>query len=175
MTDEAFTIMDGKVHVYRREGSKFWQCSTYLNRRNHRATTKEENSALAKAFAREWYMERYVEARRERRGEYQTHPYPPLRNQEPLIRQSAPRSKQIGSKTFREAAEKFLQEYEIITHGQRNKDYAKSHDMRLRVHLLPYFATGQVKWADQSMNSRTQSSLALSHFRTCGLLEDWKM
>ena len=33
---ESHTIMDGKVHVYRREHSQFWQCAVYLGGRNHR-------------------------------------------------------------------------------------------------------------------------------------------
>lgn len=41
--------------------------------------------------------------------------------------------------TFRKAAEHFVNEYEIITQGERNKAYAESHAMRLRVHLLSYF------------------------------------
>ncbi len=66
MESDAYTFMDGRLHVYRRENSRYWQCSTYLNRRNHRATTKETNLALAKEFAISWYMERYAEERRRR-------------------------------------------------------------------------------------------------------------
>ncbi len=37
--------MDGKLHVYRRENSRFWQCATYLSGRNYRQSTKETNIA----------------------------------------------------------------------------------------------------------------------------------
>ena len=36
MPAESLTILDGKVHVYQRENSRFWQCATYLGGRNHR-------------------------------------------------------------------------------------------------------------------------------------------
>lgn len=68
MPYETHSLMDGKLHVYRRENSRFWQCSTYMNSRNHRQTTKEQNLALAMEFAREWYMELYVDQRRRKRG-----------------------------------------------------------------------------------------------------------
>ena len=53
---EKHTIMDGKVHVYKRDRSRYWQCSTYLAGRNHRTSTKEESLALAKEFAEDWYF-----------------------------------------------------------------------------------------------------------------------
>ena len=45
--EEKHTLLDGKLHVYRRKNSSHWQCSTYLGGRNHRATTKEDNLAVA--------------------------------------------------------------------------------------------------------------------------------
>ena len=68
MSVETHSFMDGKVHLYKRERSRFWQCSTYLNGRNYRQTTKEQNIAHAKAFAKDWFMELYVEDSRRRRG-----------------------------------------------------------------------------------------------------------
>lgn len=56
MLNETHTLMDGKVHVYKRGRSRFWQCSTYMDGRNHRVSTKEEILKLALEFAREWYM-----------------------------------------------------------------------------------------------------------------------
>ena len=68
MPIESHLLMDGALHVYRRENSRFWQCATYLGSRNYRQTTKEESLAAAKDFARDWYMERCVEDRQRRRG-----------------------------------------------------------------------------------------------------------
>ncbi len=49
-------LMGGKLHVYKRENSNHWQCSTYLGGRNHRVSTKEESIAQAKDFAEDWYL-----------------------------------------------------------------------------------------------------------------------
>ena len=34
-------LMGGKLHVYKRPNSRFWQCSTYISGKNRRMTTKE--------------------------------------------------------------------------------------------------------------------------------------
>ena len=49
--------MGGKLHVYRRENSGLWQCSTYLAGKNHRVSTKTDSLAHAKDFAQDWYLE----------------------------------------------------------------------------------------------------------------------
>src|SRR3546814_10715233 len=68
MPTESHLLMDGALHVYRRENSRYWQCSTYLGSRNHRQTTKEASLAAAKDFARDWYMDRFVGDLQRRRG-----------------------------------------------------------------------------------------------------------
>ena len=50
-------ILGDKVNVYRRENSRFWQCSTFLAGRNHRVSTKSESLAQAKEFAEDWYLD----------------------------------------------------------------------------------------------------------------------
>lgn len=106
------SLMGGKLHVYKRENSDCWQCSTYLAGRNRRVSTKEESLSLAKDFAEDWYLELHG---KHKRGEIKT------------------------EKTFAKAAEQFLREYEIITEGQRNARYVEGHQTRLRLHLLPFF------------------------------------
>jgi len=115
------TIMGEKVHVYKREGSSVWQCSTYLAGRNHRVSTKEESLSHAKEFAEDWYLEL--------RGK---HRVGELKNE----------------KTFTFAAKKFTEEYVVITGGERNKKYVQDHQSRLRNHLLPYF--GKIGLSDIS-------------------------
>ena len=51
------TLMGGKLHVYKRENSRFWQCSSYLAGKNRRLTTKEESLGQAKEVAEDWYLE----------------------------------------------------------------------------------------------------------------------
>lgn len=112
MTATRHTLMDDKVQLYMRANSPHWQCSCSIAGKQRRTTTKEESLARAKDVARDWYlglMGKY------RAGELKE------------------------GVTFRKASEYFVNEYEIITQGERNKEYAESHAMRLRVHLLPFF------------------------------------
>lgn len=109
---EKHTILGGKVHVYRRENSSVWQCSSYLDGRNRRVSTKEESLAKAKEFAEDWYLE---------------------------LRGKKARGELLSELTFAQAAERFTKEYELMTAGERNEIYVKGHRARLKNHLLPYF------------------------------------
>ncbi|WOF74459.1 site-specific integrase [Parvibaculaceae bacterium PLY_AMNH_Bact1] len=105
-------IMGGKVHVYKRDGSSSWQCSTYLDGKNRRTTTKEESLSRAKDFAEDWYLELRGKSRR---GEIK------------------------DEKTFAFAAQQYEREYEIITDGNRSPIYVKGNKRRLKKYLLPFF------------------------------------
>ena len=95
---EQHTILGGKVYVYKRPNSSSWQCSSYLAGRNRRVTTKEESLSKAKEFAEDWYLQLRGKLRT---GELKT------------------------EKTFREASEQYLREYDILTQGQRSKAYLR--------------------------------------------------
>lgn len=109
---EQYTIMGGKVHVYKRPNSRCWQSSSYLGGKNRRTSTKEESLSKAKEIAEDWYLQLRGKLRS---GEIKT------------------------EKTFREASEQYLREYDIITQGERNKDYVKGQHWRSTVHLVPFF------------------------------------
>src|ERR1700692_4146143 len=109
---ETHELMDGKLHVYRRDNSGCWQCSTYLAGKNWRVSTKEDSLALAKDFAEDWYLGLKG---KNRAGELRS------------------------GKTFKQAAEQFLMEYEIITAGERSPEYIEGLGLSIRVHLLPFF------------------------------------
>ena len=109
---EHHELMGGKLHVYRRENSSQWQCSTYLAGKNWRVSTKEESLARAKDFAEDWYIE--------------------------IKGKSRAGVLKVGT-TFKQAAEVFLVEYEVITAGERSPKYVAGVQDRLRVHLLPFF------------------------------------
>jgi len=109
---EQFTIMGGKVHVYKRPNSTLWQCSSYFAGKNRRTSTKEESLSKAKAVAEDWYLQLHGKLRS---GEIKK------------------------EKTFREASELYLREYDIITQGQRSKVYIKCQHWRSQVHLVPFF------------------------------------
>ena len=148
MSEEKYELMDGRLHVYRRENSRRWQCSTYLNGHNHRATTKEDNVVLAMEFAKNWYMERYVEARQARLG---LAPMAPPTYAHTTQASVPVRKTTRSGKTFADAAAIFLKEYRVITQGERSEQYVKSHEMRLRVHLLPYFGQTDVANIDDGL------------------------
>jgi integrase len=133
MAAQSVTLMDGKHHVYQRDGSPFWQCATFLGGRNHRATTKETQLLRAEEFARDWYAERLVDDRRRRRGEL---------TPEEAISAAQTRKRRptkVGGPTFRDAAEAFMNEFALITEGERSPIYLDGHRRRLDGHLLPYF------------------------------------
>jgi hypothetical protein len=142
MASETHSFMDGKVHLYKRDNSRFWQCSTYMNGRNHRASTKEETLTMAKEFAREWYMAAYIDASRNNQQSRISKLLGKFNITPEAATPAAPRSTsqaKAPAHTFREAAEKFIAEYGVITQGQRNEKVAELHGLRIKVHLVPFF------------------------------------
>lgn len=149
---EDYTLMDGKVHVYKRDNSTYWQCSTYLNGRNHRKSTKHKTLSLAMEYAREWYMAVYVDSKRMQETGHshfllnKASPFQMMDALAPSLHSPiTPRKKVASGPTFAEAAEKFIAEYEAITQGERNEEWTRNHFMRLRVHLIPHFGDIPVK------------------------------
>lgn len=106
------TVFGDKVRIYRRAQSSLWQCSTYLEGREWRVSTKTDSLALAKEFAEDWYLELRGKSR-------------------------AGQLKQ--ERTFADAAKQFVREYVPLTNGERNPRYVKDHEARLDNHLMPYF------------------------------------
>lgn len=111
---ETHSLMGGKLHVYRRENSTNWQCSTFLAGKNWRVSSKEDSLSLAKEFAEDWYLELRG---KKRAGEL------------------------VVGRTFKQAAERFTDEFEVITQGQRSPIYVKGHKDRLKNHLIPFFGS----------------------------------
>jgi integrase len=110
--EEHHELMDGKLHVYRRERSNNWQCSTFLKGKNWRVSTREDSLKLAKEFAEDWYLTL--------RG----------KNRAGILK---------TGKTFKQAAEQFELEYESITAGERSKTYVANMKTNIRVYLIPFF------------------------------------
>ena len=140
MADEHHTLMDGKVHVYRRPRSSRWQCSTYLGGRNHRTSTKESNLALAMEFAREWYLLCYA-SERQRRQDGMADRLASI--VQPHAAMGAPvdrrRRQTPTGPTFGQACEAFLAEFTVITQGERNATYTKGKEQHVNGHLLTFF------------------------------------
>lgn len=105
------SLLDNKVQLYMRPNSPHWQCACSIAGKQRRTSTKEESLSRAKDVARDWYLGLM--------GKYRAG----------------------GLKegvTFRTAAEHFVKEFEVITEGERNKEYIKSLSISLNVHLLPF-------------------------------------
>jgi integrase len=110
-------ILGGKVQVYRRKGA-VWQCSTTVGGKQYRATTKREELRQACDIAEDWYLEL--------RGKFK--------------RGDVGKLEEVnGEKLFIDAAEEFIREFPIMTDGQRNAQYVKGHERRLRKNLIPFF------------------------------------
>jgi len=105
-------IMGGKVHLYKRTRSKYWQCSTFLQGKNFRVSTKKTSLAEAEDIAEDWYL---------------------------TLRGKSRAGELVTEKTFAEAAEQFWREYPVITQGDRNEIYVEMHRRRLDKYLIPYF------------------------------------
>lgn len=105
-------LLGGKLQVYRRGDGRFWQCSASVGGKQRRSSTKEESLELAKQVAEDWYLEL--------RG----------KSRAGLLK---------SEKTFKQAADQFTKEYGIITEGQRSPRWVEGHNIRLRLHLLPFF------------------------------------
>lgn len=111
---EKHSIMGDKVHVYRRDNSGKWQCSTFLEGKNHRVTTGTDSLSLAEQFAEDWYFG---------------------------LRLKQKDGKLKREKTFRDAAEQFQKEFNFVTGGTRNQKYVSDNYRRLNLYLIPFSAT----------------------------------
>lgn len=112
-TTTRHALLGGKVQVFRRANSPHWQCSASVGGRQFRSTTKQDSLALAKDFAEDWYLT--------------------LQGKHRFGGGIAPKR---SGKTFREAGEQFVLEYEAITLGERNAEYVRGHSDRLSVSAL---------------------------------------
>jgi integrase len=119
-------ILGGKVHVYKRDETRQWHCSASINGRQLRTTTKQESLEQAKDFAEDWNLE---------------------------LRGKLKRGELKSGKTFSEAAERFLREYDVITRGQRSPHMLENYESKLRVHLLPFFGK---KWMSEITSALIQ-------------------
>ena len=101
-------------------------CIRDSNGRQLRTTTKQESLEQAKDFAEDWYLE---------------------------LRGKLKRGELNSGKTFSEAAERFLREYDVITRGQRSPHMLENYESKLRVHLLPFFGK---KWLSEITSALVQ-------------------
>jgi integrase len=108
----AHLLLNGRLQLYRRKSSPYWQCATDLGDKNWRVTTREADFARAKDVAEDWYWT--------------------------LLEKFA--AKEIKPfRRFRTVAEVFLEEFKILTVNIRSPQCAKGHKSRIDLYLNPFF------------------------------------
>ena len=110
-------VLGGKVQIYQRPGTPHWQCSASIDGRQFRATTKQESLSLAKEVAQDWFLTLKGKAR---------------------FGGGIPQIKPKGQ-LFRDAAAKFMDEFELLAGGQRSPVYIKGMQNKIKNHLNPFF------------------------------------
>lgn len=106
------SIFDNKIQLFMRPRSPHWHCSCTVGGTQRRTTTREESLVRAKDVARDWYLSLLGKYRK---GELKE------------------------GKKFKEAAARFIDEFETITQGQRSPIYVAGHKYRIKNHLNPFF------------------------------------
>jgi integrase len=112
MPEQHHEMFDGRLHVYIRDGSRYWQCSAFLADRNWRVSTKTDSLSEAKDIAEDWYLG---------------------------LRGKLKAGTLKHERTFRQAADQFREEYESLVGGERHPEYVNGHWRRLKNHLVPFF------------------------------------
>ena len=105
-------VLGGKVHLFKRAQSNYWQCAASVGGKQRKFSTKQSSLEQAKDVAEDWY---FTLLGKKREGSL------------------------LSEKTFAQAANQFLKEYAVITEGQRSPQWIKGYEIRLRLHLLPFF------------------------------------
>jgi integrase len=108
------SLMGGKLLLYKRPNSSYWQCSTYLAGDNRRKSTNTESLEHAKDVAQDWYL---TLLGKHRTGDLKS------------------------GKTFEFVAGQFLKEYEVLTEGQRSPKWINLLKRKLDNYLIPYFGS----------------------------------
>lgn len=110
------TLFDGRVQIYRRGDAKTWQCATRIDGHRFRESTKEEDLSRAKDVAEDWYLGL--------RGKRRSGELP---------------QKKKNKRLFKDAAHEFMREFKVLAHGTRSPKYVELNELRLNVHILPFF------------------------------------
>jgi integrase len=120
-------LMGGKVQLYQRGTSRFWQARASVGGKQFQFSTKRERLDQASTAAEDWYL---TLRGKDRAGVLKT---------------------EIAGPDFNKAADLFLAEYQTVTEGQRSPKWTQGHADRLRIHLRPFFGKTPVARIDEAM------------------------
>src|SRR5262245_50467354 len=126
---ERHSILGGIVQLYRRGDGENWHCSTSLKGQQHRHSTKEDSLPLAEEKAEDWYLEL--------RGKLRAGLLPPKGALQPSGAKKPGRS-------FEEASQIFLVEYQAAVAPERSARWVAEHKGHLKNHLIPCFGKTDV-------------------------------
>src|SRR5947209_5943991 len=112
MAETVHEILGGKVQLFRRPKSNFWQCRASVGGTQLRHSTKTASLAQAKDVAEDWYL---------------------------TLKGKIARGEVPNAPTFADAAKRFMTEFKVITAGQRSPRYVERHQEQLDLYLLPFF------------------------------------
>lgn len=112
MAEAVHNILGGNVQLFRRPTSSRWQCRTSIGGRQFQKSTKQTSLAAAKDVAEDWYL---------------------------TLKGKVASGEKIGGKRFAEVANRFIDEFEALTIGQRSAQYVSNNRGRINKHLIPFF------------------------------------
>jgi integrase len=107
-------LMGGKLQLYQRGTSRFWQARASVGGKQRQTSTKRESLDQATKVAEDWYL---------------------------TLQGKLHAGVLDSTPTFGKAAQQFLKEYGVITEGARSPKWTQGHEIRVRVHLVPFFGS----------------------------------
>jgi len=105
-------LLNGRLHLFRRPDSQFWQCSASINRKQHQRSTREASLAHAKQVAEAWFFD---------------------------LCRKAPAGPRKTGKTFKAAARHSTKKQSAASPDHLSARALAAHEARLRLHLLSFF------------------------------------
>ena len=148
--DDHFTILDGKCHIFRREGSPFWWVGFHQKGRYVRSSTKQTDSSAAEVVGREWYFKKQSDI--------------------------ASGATNISGETFEKVSKSAIAHYEsLVQRGIRSPKTLKEIKSVLASRVMPFFKKLDISSIDNTTWHRYKSSIVESYPRvTRGTLHQYK-
>jgi integrase len=125
------SILGGKVQLFQRPRSPYWQSTATVGGVQHMKSTGQESLNLAKDVAEDWYLN--------------------LKGVERWGGGLARTKKRQDGTLFRDAASAFLEEFETLTGGERSPKYVGVLRSKIDKYLVPFFDEKYVDEIDDDM------------------------
>ena len=126
---ERHSVLGGKVQLFLRSRSPYWQCEASIDGVQLRKSTGTDSLSQAKDVAEDWYIN--LKGKAKWGG-------------------GLPRAKPKGT-LFRAAAAKFLDEYEVLTNGERSEKYVDVLRYKINGPLDAFFGDKGVAEIDDNL------------------------